>query len=88
MADVYAKAKKAADKAIHQSVLNGEYPYIRALDDIVSDSQITKKTSLGVMEIPSSLVVGTKTRGRQNMFASNFSSTVKIFIPRFTVIRR
>ncbi len=72
MADQYIKAKKLADKEIHKAVLKGEYPYVKALDDIVQATDIAKRTNLGVMEIPADYIVGTKTRGRQNMFASNF----------------
>lgn len=72
MADAYDKARKAADKAVRQAVLKREYPYLRALDEILKESDIIRKTVVGIKEIPADLIVGTKVQGRQNMFACNF----------------
>ncbi len=70
MADVYAKVKKEADKAIRKAVLHGEYPYIPALEDQIGTA--ASGVYLGVMEIPLAQVVGTVTNARGNMFACNF----------------
>ena len=59
-------------KQYQASVSQGEYPYLPVLDDILSYTEIVSEVSLGVMDIPLDKIVGTKTKGRTNAFASNF----------------
>lgn len=68
----YIKARKKAQKTYRAQVFRGAYPYLQALDDIVSFSEIASEVDLGLTEIPLDAVVGTKTAGRQRAFASNF----------------
>lgn len=70
--DEYNKAKKLAEKQYRFAVSSGKYPYLPALDDILSVVETAGETDLGTLEIPLSLVVGTKTSGRQTAMASNF----------------
>lgn len=72
MADEYIRASKAGRQALRQAVLKGEYPYIQALDEIVPDAGILPETRVGTIEIPIALIAGTKTAGRQDMFAAGF----------------
>lgn len=72
MAEEYRSAKKAGDKAFHQAVLHGQYPYLPALDDILAGEGMLPETPVGTFEIPMELIAGTKTHGRQNAFAVNF----------------
>lgn len=72
MIDEYVKAKKLADQAVRKAVLKGEYPYLPALEDILSEEDMSAAVSLGLMEIPLDSVAGTKTKARQNVFALNF----------------
>lgn len=72
MTDEYIKARKAGEREYKRKNASGEYPYLAALDDICPDSAVLTQKNLGVMEIPTGLIVGTKTRARQNSFAANF----------------
>ena len=68
----YGIARKKAQKACRIQLLKGSYPYLPALDDSVSFAGIISEVPLGLMEIPLDAVVGTKTAGRKQAFASNF----------------
>ncbi|MDE7244662.1 MAG: BMP family ABC transporter substrate-binding protein [Oscillospiraceae bacterium] len=69
----YNKALKLGQKAYKDSVLHGRYPYPQVLDDILpDDSMVAGRVDLGVIEIPTELIVGTKTAGRRSAFAENF----------------
>ncbi|MBQ6451257.1 MAG: BMP family ABC transporter substrate-binding protein [Solobacterium sp.] len=71
MIDEYLKAKKSGEKAFHQAVLRGKYPYISCLEDILEGKTITEK-KIGTFDIPLAMVQGTRTRGRANAFAPNY----------------
>lgn len=68
----YIKAHRKAQRACHTSLMKGTWPYLPALDDIVSFAGIVSEEDLGVMDIPLDSIIGTKTAGRQQAFASNF----------------
>lgn len=68
----YMKARKKAQRTYHMQLLRGAYPYLQALDDIVSFAEISSEVDLGLVEIPLEAVAGTKTAGRKQAFASNF----------------
>ncbi len=51
----------------------GSYPYLPALDEMLGkEGDGLSQRNLGIKEIPLDMVVGTKTRGRQNSFACNY----------------
>lgn len=68
----YNKARKKAQKMYRSRLSRGNYPYLPALDDMVSFAEIASETDLGLMEISLDAVVGTRTAGRQQAFACNF----------------
>lgn len=68
----YIKARKKAQKTYRSQLLRGAWPYLQALDDIVSFAGIVSEVDLGLVEVPLELVAGTKTSGRQQSFSSNF----------------
>ncbi len=68
----YRNALKSGKTCYKQAVLHGHYPYLQILDEILEDSMIAGRVDLGVIEIPTEQIVGTKSEGRQNVFASNF----------------
>ncbi len=68
----YHDARVIARKVYRSDVQAGRYPYLPALDDILSYTEIQGEIPLGRVDIPLSLIAGTKTAGRQNAFASNF----------------
>ena len=68
----YQKALKQGRKSHRESVHQGQYPYLRALDDFLEDDLVAGQVDLGVIEIPMDMIVGTKTAGRTNSFSSDF----------------
>lgn len=68
----YLGALKLGRKNYQEAVLKGRYPYLPALDTVLSYSEMASEVSLGLVDIPLSRIVGTKTEGRTNAFASNF----------------
>lgn len=68
----YAAALKQGRRRYQSAVTKGQYPYLPVLDDILSYTEVVQTVSLGLMDIPLSKVVGTKTAGRTNAFADNF----------------
>ena len=68
----YHNARVAGRKAYRADVQAGRYPYLPALDDMISYSETQGEYPLGRVDIPLNLIVGTKTAGRQKAFASNF----------------
>ncbi len=73
----YKQALKLGEKAYRSAVAKGEYPYLPALDDLLSHVKIVREEHLGIVEIPIDQIVGTKTAGRQNAFAANFMPIVE-----------
>lgn len=68
----YANAQKLGRKQYQEAVSRGEYPYLTALDDILANTEIVSEVNLGIIDVPLDKIVGTKTRGRTQAFASNF----------------
>ncbi|WP_277407768.1 hypothetical protein [Lacrimispora xylanisolvens] len=68
----YVGALRKGRRQYQASVSRGEYPYLPVLDDILSYSDIVSEVNLGIMDIPLEKIIGTKTEGRTNAFASNF----------------
>ena len=72
MLEDYAKARKLGLKQVERDIAAGRYPYPPALDDILKNQGYQGEVPIGLTEIDLSLIAGTKTRGRQNMFSSGF----------------
>ena len=72
MLDDYIKAQKNGIRTYKSKVSKGEYPFLPALDDIAPDNGVYTRRELGLFEIPTWLIEGTKTRARQNSFAPDF----------------
>lgn len=70
--DHYQQALKAGRKAHRQNVQQGKYPFLQALDEILTSGMTSGEYNLGLIEIPADRIVGTKNVGRANSFASNF----------------
>lgn len=68
----YNNALKAGQKEYHTCLMKGNYPYLPALDEILSYTKVEYEVNLGLCEVPMELIVGTRTKGRTNSFASNF----------------
>ena len=72
MIEDYLRAKKIGDRQVSKSRGRGEYPYLPALDDMVSPADIAYEEHVGLLEIPTDQIVGTKTSGRSNAFSRDF----------------
>ena len=70
--DNYINALKSAQKEYRARLSKGAYPYLPALDEILSYTKVEYEVNIGLCEIPLELIVGTRTRGRTNAFADNF----------------
>lgn len=70
--EIYDKVYRLAMKDFRNKTSKGQYPYLRVLDEILSYTNIVSKENLGLVNIPLNQIVGTKTAGRTNAFASNF----------------
>lgn len=68
----YREALKRGQREKRNRLFEGLDPYLPALDDIVSSDKIMAEINLGIMQIPTEWIVGTKTASRANAFAANF----------------
>ena len=70
--DQYAAALRSGKNYYKLAVSRGEYPYPTVLDNIINPDDIIDRVSLGVINIPTELIAGTKTEGRVSALAGNF----------------
>ncbi len=68
----YIRAQKAGQKYYNDCAARGQYPYVQVLTDVFSEYMAASHVNVGVVEIPSELIIGTTTAGRKNAFAGNF----------------
>ncbi len=68
----YKEALKLGQKEVKAKTAKNESPYLAVLDEIITPEKSLSGISLGVIQIPMWFIVGTKTAGRVNAFASNF----------------
>ena len=72
MIDDYSRARKAGRRQVRDAVTHGRYPFLPALDEIVGTAAISQATPVGTINIPASLIAGTVTRARSNVFSNGF----------------
>ena len=70
--DQYKRALKQGQKDYRADVLRGRYPYPQVLDEILVETMCAGRVDLGLIEIPTDQIVGTKSAGRKSAFASSF----------------
>ena len=68
----YKSARKRAQKSFRACVAHGQHPWLPRLDDFIPPEQSIHSMDLGLVQIPMEFVVGTKSGGRTNAFASDF----------------
>ena len=68
----YKKALKQAQKYYKSSVSAGRYPYPPVLDELFDEQAAVSRMELGLIDIPTERIVGTKAPGRRAAFAGNF----------------
>ena len=74
----YKKARKAAMKQYRTCASRGWSLYPPVLDEVSAYVKTAGEEVLGEMEIPLSLVTGTRTAGRQNAFSKDFLPTANL----------
>ena len=72
MAEYYKEALKLGLKEVQNCKSSGLSTQLPALDDILPSDKTLTTVSLGLVPIPLSQIVGTKTAGRSSAFAPNF----------------
>ena len=68
----YSYALKLGQKNYRECVARGVYPYPQVLDEILDEGTVAGVVDIGIVNIPSELICGTKSGGRRNAFAANF----------------
>jgi len=68
----YHDALRQAQKEFRACASKGEYPYLPALDAILSPEELLHTGDLGIIQVPLEFVTGTRTDGRTPAFARNF----------------
>lgn len=70
--DEYRKAYRLGRRVYRTSLAHGESPFLPVLEQIIQHSAIASQQSLGLVEIPLELIVGTYYAGRQPAFTHGF----------------
>lgn len=68
----YAMALKSGQKYYKTAESQGLDPYPAVLDNLLEEQTIVRQEELGLVNIPSELIVGTKSAGRMAALAGNF----------------
>lgn len=68
----YNHALKLGQKYYKDALAKGISPYPAVLDDILDEKNIVSRAELGVINIPSELIAGTRSSGRTTALAGNF----------------
>ena len=68
----YQRALKLGRKQYKQALAGRRYPYLQVLDEILDDAMVAARVNLGLLEIPTELIVGTKSKGRRDAFSYDF----------------
>ena len=72
MIEHYLSAKRQGDRAVSQANFLGMNPYLPCLSDRIPDTEIRTVMHLGVMEIPTFMIAGTRHASRSHSFANNY----------------
>ncbi|MBQ8880752.1 MAG: BMP family ABC transporter substrate-binding protein, partial [Oscillospiraceae bacterium] len=70
--DEYARALKAGQREYKELLSAGREPYPAVLDDILTDIATESTQRVGLVEIPTDQIVGTKSAGRISAFTAGF----------------
>ena len=68
----YKRALKAGEKYYDEAVRSERDPYLEVLEEKLPNLTSMSVQYLGLIDIPTDLIVGTKTAGRRDAFAGNF----------------
>ncbi len=68
----YRAALRSGQKYYQNAVGHGKFPYPQVLENICPEYMAAARQELGVLEIPTDLIIGTLADGRKAAFAGNF----------------
>ena len=68
----YNQALKLGQKYYKNALSRGVYPYPQVLDELLNENQSAGRVELGLVDIPTELIIGTVSAGRRAAFAGNF----------------
>ena len=68
----YKDAQKQGQKYYKNAVARGRHPYPTVLDELMDESAIAGRISLGLVNVPTELIVGVESAGRISALAGNF----------------
>ena len=68
----YNNAYKLGQKYYKNAINRGEHPFPPVLDDILDESTVSGRVKLGIVNVPSELIIGVKSAGRVSALAANF----------------
>ena len=72
MLEDYKSALRAGQRAYRARIARGQSPFLAGLDDVLKGVDIVAQEPLGLVEIPSDSLVGTKPSGRHTAFSYDF----------------
>ena len=70
--EAYSMALSLGQKYYKNAMNRGESPYPPVLDEILDYTDVAGQVDLGLVQIPTERIVGTKTRARSHALAGNF----------------
>ena len=70
--EYYREALKKGQKERRICISEGKNPYLPALDSMISPDKVLTEIYVGLMQVPTEWIVGTRTASRANAFARNF----------------
>lgn len=70
--DEYARALRAGQREYRELISTKQEPYPAVLDDILTDITTETTQNVGLVEIPTDQIVGTKSAGRISAFTAGF----------------
>ena len=68
----FTQANRLALRYHKNALTRGAYPYLPVLEDLLRENPPAGQVSVGRIDIPSELIVGTNDGGRREAFAGNF----------------
>lgn len=68
----YKEALRQGQKAYRTCIARGEYPYLPVLDELLPKEHLSTGKDIGICQIPSEWIVGTRSAGRSNIFTRGF----------------
>ena len=68
----YQKAAKMGRREMNLRTLKGENPYLPSLDDIIKRGDIASEVPLGIVQIPTDRIAGTKSSDQTQCVCRKF----------------